>query len=58
MAVQMGFVPWQVAIALGHAEPDLIRVLGPILEPTRAWRILCTPISATAAGSPPSSISS
>lgn len=30
-------------IALGDAEPDLVRVLGPVPELTRAWRILCHP---------------
>lgn len=30
-------------MALGDAEPDLIRVLGPIPELTRAWRILTHP---------------
>lgn len=30
-------------IALGDAEPDLVRILGPIPELTRAWRILCHP---------------
>ncbi|MBI5069082.1 MAG: LysR family transcriptional regulator [Deltaproteobacteria bacterium] len=29
--------------ALGDAEPDLVRVLGPIEELTRAWRLLTTP---------------
>lgn len=29
--------------ALGDAEPDLVRVLGPIPELTRSWRILTTP---------------
>lgn len=43
MAVQMGVVPWQVAIALGDEEPDLIRIPEPIPEPTRAWRILWHP---------------
>lgn len=30
-------------VALGDAEPDLIRVLGPIPELTRAWRVLAHP---------------
>jgi DNA-binding transcriptional LysR family regulator len=30
-------------IALGDAEPDLVRVLGPVAELTRAWRVLCHP---------------
>lgn len=29
--------------ALGDAEPDLVRVLGPIPELTRAWRLLTSP---------------
>ncbi|MCF8198089.1 MAG: LysR family transcriptional regulator [Sulfuritalea sp.] len=29
--------------ALGDAEPDLVRVLGPIPELTRIWRLLTTP---------------
>ena len=29
--------------ALGDAEPDLVRVLGPIPELTRIWRVLTTP---------------
>ena len=32
--------PWQ---ALGDAEPDLLRVLGPIPELTRSWRLLVHP---------------
>jgi len=30
-------------MALGDAEPDLVRVLGPVPELTRAWRILAHP---------------
>ncbi len=30
-------------MALGDAEPDLLRVLGPVPELTRAWRILAHP---------------
>ena len=30
-------------IALGDAEPDLVRVLPPVPELTRAWRVLCHP---------------
>ena len=30
-------------IALGDAEPDLLRVLGPVPELTRAWRLLAHP---------------
>lgn len=29
--------------ALGDAEPDLVRVLGPVPELTRIWRVLTTP---------------
>lgn len=29
--------------ALGDAEPDLVRVLGPIPERMRIWRLLTTP---------------
>jgi DNA-binding transcriptional LysR family regulator len=37
----MGIAP--LPIALGDAEPDLIRILGPVPELTRIWRILTTP---------------
>lgn len=37
----MGLAP--LPTALGDAEPDLVRVLGPIPELARAWRILTTP---------------
>lgn len=37
----IGLAP--LPIALGDAEADLVRVLGPIPELTRAWRILCHP---------------
>ncbi|MEZ5650493.1 MAG: LysR family transcriptional regulator [Burkholderiaceae bacterium] len=37
----IGLAP--LPIALGDAEPDLVRVLGPIPELTRIWRILTTP---------------
>jgi DNA-binding transcriptional LysR family regulator len=30
-------------IALGDAEPELVRVLPPVAELTRAWRVLCHP---------------
>lgn len=36
----MGLAP--LPIALGDAEPELVRVLGPIPELTRIWRILTT----------------
>jgi DNA-binding transcriptional LysR family regulator len=29
--------------ALGDAEPDLVRVLGPVPELARIWRVLTTP---------------
>lgn len=29
--------------ALGHSEPDLVQLLGPIPELTRIWRVLTTP---------------
>ncbi|MEO8523300.1 MAG: LysR family transcriptional regulator [Caldimonas sp.] len=37
----VGIAP--LPIALGDAEPDLVRVLGPIPELTRIWRMLTTP---------------
>ncbi len=37
----VGLVP--LPIALGDAEPDLVRVLGPVPELTRAWRLLAHP---------------
>lgn len=37
----VGIAP--LPIALGDAEPDLVRVLGPIPELTRAWRLLAHP---------------
>jgi molybdate transport repressor ModE-like protein len=37
----VGIAP--LPIALGDAEPDLVRVLGPIPELTRAWRLLVHP---------------
>jgi DNA-binding transcriptional LysR family regulator len=36
----MGLAP--MPTALGDAEPDLVRVLGPIPELARIWRILTT----------------
>ncbi len=30
-------------IALGDAEPDLVRVIGPVAELSRIWRVLTTP---------------
>ena len=40
-AVKSGVGVAPLPIALGDAEPDLVRVLDPIVELTRAWRILC-----------------
>jgi DNA-binding transcriptional LysR family regulator len=37
----VGIAP--LPIALGDAEPDLVRVLPPVPELTRAWRLLCHP---------------
>ena len=37
----VGIAP--LPVALGDAEPDLIRILGPVPELTRIWRILTTP---------------
>lgn len=42
-AVRSGVGIAPLPIALGDAEPDLVRVLGPIPELMRAWRILCHP---------------
>ncbi len=37
----VGIAP--LPIALGDAEPDLVRLFGPVPELTRAWRLLCHP---------------
>jgi DNA-binding transcriptional LysR family regulator len=37
----VGIAP--LPIALGDAEPDLVRVLPPVPQLTRAWRVLCHP---------------
>lgn len=37
----MGLAP--LPLAIGDAEPDLVRVLGPIDELTRIWRVLAAP---------------
>lgn len=37
----VGIAP--LPIALGDAEPDLVRIFGHVPELTRAWRILCHP---------------
>ena len=42
-AVKSGVGIGPLPIALGDAEPELIRVLGPIPELTRSWRILTHP---------------
>jgi DNA-binding transcriptional LysR family regulator len=42
-AVKSGVGIGPLPIALGDAEPDLVRVLGPIPEMTRSWRILTHP---------------
>lgn len=42
-AVKSGVGVAPLPTALGDAEPDLVRVLGPIDELTRAWRLLTSP---------------
>lgn len=42
-AVRSGVGIGPLPIALGEAESDLVRVLGPIAELTRSWRILTHP---------------
>jgi DNA-binding transcriptional LysR family regulator len=42
-AVKSGVGIGPLPTALGDAEPDLVRVLGPVEELTRAWRILTSP---------------
>lgn len=42
-AIKSGVGIGPLPIALGDAEPDLVRVLGPIPELTRSWRILTHP---------------
>jgi DNA-binding transcriptional LysR family regulator len=42
-AVKSGVGIGPLPVALGDAEPDLVRVLGPIPELTRSWRILTNP---------------
>lgn len=42
-AVKSGIGLAPLPTALGDAEPDLVRVLGPIDELTRIWRLLTTP---------------
>jgi DNA-binding transcriptional LysR family regulator len=42
-AVKAGVGIAPLPMSLGDAEPDLVRVLGPVPELTRAWRILAHP---------------
>jgi DNA-binding transcriptional LysR family regulator len=42
-AVKSGVGIGPLPTALGDAEPDLVRVLGPIAELTRSWRLLTHP---------------
>lgn len=42
-SVKAGIGLGALPTALGDAEPDLVRVLGPIPELTRIWRVLTTP---------------
>ena len=42
-AVKSGVGVGPLPIALGDAEPDLVRVLGPIAELSRSWRLLAHP---------------
>jgi DNA-binding transcriptional LysR family regulator len=42
-AIKSGVGTGPLPIALGDAEPELIRVLGPIPELTRSWRLLTHP---------------
>lgn len=42
-AVKSGIGLGALPTALGDAEPDLVRVLGPIAELSRAWRLLAHP---------------
>lgn len=42
-AVKSGVGLGPLPTALGDAEPDLVRVLGPILELSRSWRLLTHP---------------
>ena len=42
-AVKSGVGLGPLPTALGDAEPDLVRVLGPIPELARIWRVLTTP---------------
>ncbi|MHB1104473.1 MAG: LysR family transcriptional regulator [Devosia sp.] len=42
-AIKSGLGLGALPVALGNAEPDLVQILGPIPELTRAWRILAHP---------------
>jgi len=42
-SVKAGVGVAPLPIALGDAEPDLVRVIGPVTELTRIWRMLTTP---------------
>jgi DNA-binding transcriptional LysR family regulator len=42
-AVRSGVGIAALPIALGDAEPDLVQILPPVPELTRAWRLLCHP---------------
>lgn len=42
-SVKAGVGVAPLPIALGDAEPDLVRVIEPVPELTRAWRVLTTP---------------
>ena len=42
-AVKSGAGLGPLPTALGDAEPDLVRVLGPVPELTRSWRLLAHP---------------
>ncbi len=42
-AAKSGIGVAMLPIALGDAEPDLVRVLPPVPELTRPWRVLCHP---------------
>jgi DNA-binding transcriptional LysR family regulator len=42
-AIKSGVGTGPLPIALGDAGPELIRVLGPIPELTRSWRLLTHP---------------
>jgi DNA-binding transcriptional LysR family regulator len=41
-AVKAGIGVGPLPLPLGDAEPDLVRVLGPVAELSRIWRVLTT----------------